>query len=99
MCGILGGVNTRFDLSSVKLLRHRGPDQADLVQERLDECRTLTFGQTRLNVVDRHDIHLPIRRQGATILFNGEIYNWPEIRRELEDLGASFATQTDTEVA
>jgi asparagine synthase (glutamine-hydrolysing) len=99
MCGVLGGVNTRFDASSVELLRHRGPDQTDLVQERLDDARTLTFGQTRLNVVDRRDIKLPIRRHGATILFNGEIYNWLELRKELEDLGSSFETRTDTEVA
>ncbi len=99
MCGIVGGVNTSFDSSSVGLLRHRGPDQASLVHERLDESRTLTFGQTRLNVVDRRDISLPIRRKGATILFNGEIYNWLEIRKELERLGTSFETRTDTEVA
>jgi asparagine synthase (glutamine-hydrolysing) len=99
MCGIVGGVNTRFDSSSVNLLRHRGPDQNSLIHERLDESRTLTFGQTRLNVVDRRDVSLPIRRQGATILFNGEIYNWLEIRTELQSLGASFDTKTDTEVA
>jgi asparagine synthase (glutamine-hydrolysing) len=99
MCGILGGVDTRFDDSSVQLLRHRGPDQTSLVHEAFGRARTLTFGQTRLNVVDRHDISLPIRRNGATILFNGEIYNWPEIRTELEQLGASFETKTDTEVA
>ena len=99
MCGIVGGVNTSFDSSSVGLLRHRGPDQASLVHERLDESRHLTFGQTRLNVVDRRDISLPIRRKGATILFNGEIYNWLEIRKELERLGMSFETRTDTEVA
>jgi asparagine synthase (glutamine-hydrolysing) len=99
MCGIVGGVNTGFDTSSVGLLRHRGPDQTNLVHDLLDESRTLTFGQTRLNVVDRRDISLPIRRKGATILFNGEIYNWLEIRRELEGLGASFETKTDTEVA
>ena len=77
---------TRFDRSTVNLLRHRGPDQTDLVHERLDESRMLTFGQTRLNVVDQKDISLPVRRQSATILFNGEIYNWLEIRQELEGL-------------
>ena len=99
MCGIAGGVNTQFNTASVNLLRHRGPDQTNLVHERLDESLTLTFGQTRLNVVDRRDISLPIRRHRATILFNGEIYNWLEIRRDLESLGASFETRTDTEVA
>jgi asparagine synthase (glutamine-hydrolysing) len=99
MCGILGGVNTGFDVSAVHRLRHRGPDQQSLVQEPISENRTLTFGQTRLNIVDRRDIELPIRREGHTILFNGEIYNWPEIRHDLETLGWCFETRTDTEVA
>jgi asparagine synthase (glutamine-hydrolysing) len=99
MCGILGGVNTRFNTGSVDRLRHRGPDQISLVEECLDQARTLTLGQTRLNVVDKRDITLPIRRDGGAILFNGEIYNWREIRSELERLGQSFDTQTDTEVA
>ena len=99
MCGILGGINTHFDASSVETLRHRGPDQTSLVFDEIDETRTLTLGQTRLNIVDRHDITLPVRSRGASILFNGEIYNWRELRGELETLGWSFETQTDTEVA
>ena len=98
MCGILGGVNTDFDASSVERLQHRGPDQQSLVHDQLDENRTLTFGQTRLNIVDRRDIDLPIRLKNATVLFNGEVYNWLEIRSDLETLGWTFATHTDTEV-
>ena len=99
MCGILGGINTTFDDACVGRLQHRGPDQTSLVKERIDDEIELTLGQTRLNIVDRHDIDLPVRVKDAVILFNGEIYNYLELREELSDLGWAFATKTDTEVA
>src|SRR5262245_28431997 len=98
MCGILGGINAPFNENSVNRLHHRGPDQSSLVTERIDDERSVTFGQTRLNIVDRHDIELPVRVGKATIVFNGEIYNWLELRSELEALGWNFQTKTDTEV-
>ena len=99
MCGILGGINTGFTEACVRRLDHRGPDQADLRHEPVGDAFTVTLGQTRLNIVDRHDIELPVRVDKATILFNGEIYNYIEIRKELQALGWSFKTSTDTEVA
>jgi asparagine synthase (glutamine-hydrolysing) len=102
MCGILGGINTRFDAACVARLDHRGPDQRSLDSQAIvvaGDQRTLTLGQTRLNIVDRHDIDLPVRVGESTIVFNGEIYNWPELRADLEALGWAFATKTDTEVA
>jgi asparagine synthase (glutamine-hydrolysing) len=98
MCGIFGGVNTSFDDASVERLRHRGPDQQSVVTEVVGDF-TVTFGQTRLNIVDRNDIDLPVRVRDATILFNGQIYNWVELRTELEALGWTFHTKTDIEVA
>ena len=99
MCGILGGINTGFDEQTPDRLRHRGPDQTRLVTEEVPGHGTVTLGQTRLNIVDRHDIDLPVRVGDNTILFNGEIYNHPELRTELEQLGWTFQTKTDTEVA
>lgn len=99
MCGILGGINTDFDEQSIRRLQHRGPDQTCLVTEEVPEHGTVTLGQTRLNVVDRHDIKLPVRIGTNAILFNGEIYNYIELRDELNKLGWHFVTQTDTEVA
>lgn len=99
MCGILGGLNTDFDTRSTDRLRHRGPDQACFVTEEVPGYGTLALGQTRLNIVDRRDIDLPVRVAGNTILFNGEIYNHPELRAELTALGWTFETKTDTEVA
>lgn len=99
MCGILGGINVRFDRGSLERLRHRGPDQSSLDLVRVGPDVEVCLGQTRLNIVDRHDIDLPVRVGDATIVFNGEIYNWPEIRAELEARGRVFKTKTDTEVA
>ncbi len=98
MCGILGGINTAFEAESIERLRHRGPDQQSLVVDAAGDF-TVTLGQTRLNIVDRHDIDLPVRSGQAAIVFNGEIYNWPELRAELEAKGWTFQTKTDTEVA
>lgn len=99
MCGILGGINAGFDEASLQRLRHRGPDQSSLVTQRVPGYGIVTLGQTRLNIVDRHDVHLPITIGDSVILFNGEIYNHPELRTELEALGWTFQSQTDTEVA
>jgi len=99
MCGIVGGINVRFDRSALERLHHRGPDQSSLDLERVSPNVEVCFGQTRLNIVDRHDIDLPVRIGKATIVYNGEIYNWLEIRAELETRGHVFATKTDTEVA
>ena len=99
MCGIFGGINTSFARQSVERLHHRGPDQQSFEVERIGEEFAVALGQTRLNIVDRHDIDLPVRIGKASILFNGEIYNWLELRDELVGLGWNFATKTDTEVA
>lgn len=72
MCGFLGGLNTAFDERSLARLAHRDPDQTSFVSEELEGLGTLTLGQTRLNVVDRRDVELPIRLRGSTILYNGE---------------------------
>ncbi len=99
MCGILGGINTSFNERSVARLHRRGPDQSRLVTETVPGFGVVALGQTRLNVVDCEDISLPVRIADATILFNGEIYNHHELRRELETHGWLFQTCTDTEVA
>ena len=98
MCGILGGINTGFDEDSVLKLTHRGPDQCCLKTQDVPEIGTVALGQTRLNIVDRFDIDLPVSVGDASIVFNGEVYNYIELRRELEALGWSFHTRTDTEV-
>jgi asparagine synthase (glutamine-hydrolysing) len=100
MCGILGGVNATFDKSSLRRLDHRGPDQSVLWRDEPGPRQPfrLVLGQTRLNIVDRRDIALPVAIGDAKIAFNGQVYNHVELRKELEALGHVFRTPTDTEV-
>jgi asparagine synthase (glutamine-hydrolysing) len=95
MCGIAGVIGPRGDAAlAAELaarLRHRGPDgSGTLVTERA------TLVQTRLALVDPRRHPLPLTDGRFTLLFNGEIYNHQELRRELA--GYPFATETDTEV-
>lgn len=98
MCGIYGGHLDRLAPDAEHRLRHRGPDQQGLVDTTDPHGRALRLGQTRLSIVDRHDVPVPLSRDGATLVYNGEVYNWRELRAQLEGLGHTFTTQTDTEV-
>lgn len=77
-------------------IAHRGPDGEGVL-----EAGPVAFGHRRLAVIDLSDEALqPMwdRDRKLLITFNGEIYNYRELRRELEERGAGFATQSDTEV-
>ena len=104
MCGILGvagaGVheyqsNDKFD-AALDILAHRGPDDRGVYSE-----SGVQLGHRRLSIIDLTAAgHQPMldAESGAVIVFNGEIYNYRELRSELEKLGHHFVTETDTEV-
>jgi asparagine synthase (glutamine-hydrolysing) len=98
VCGIYGGSPGLLSDRAGELLRHRGPDQQGLLEVASPGGARLCMGQTRLNVVYREDVPAPMERDGAVISYNGEVYNWLDLRRELEGLGYRFETPTDTEV-
>jgi asparagine synthase (glutamine-hydrolysing) len=99
MCGIFGGTPALIAANADELLHHRGPDQHGHVLRQGPGGAPVVIGQTRLNVVYKQDVPTPMSRDGATIAFNGEIYNWLALRHELETRGHRFTTPTDTEVA
>jgi asparagine synthase (glutamine-hydrolysing) len=74
---------------------HRGPDQ-----DGMDVRHGVALGMRRLSIIDLGGGKQPIFNRERTILtvFNGEIYNFRELRRDLESRGHVFATHTDTEV-
>lgn len=75
---------------------HRGPDDGGTW---ISEDGRIGLGHRRLAIIDTGPSgHQPMERQGLRIVFNGEIYNFPEIRAELEALGERFSTASDTEV-
>ncbi len=104
MCGITGFID--FNKSSseeilkqmVKVIDHRGPDDsgAELIVTRE---ANLGFGQSRLSIIDLSEAgHQPMHFEDLTIVFNGEIYNYKEIKEELITLGHIFISNSDTEV-
>jgi len=103
MCGICGQYNFR-DHSPVSKQRvkamadsiaHRGPDD-----EGYHFTDGLGLGFRRLSIIDLSGGHQPMSDAEETVcvVFNGEIYNFPELRRELEGFGHVFRTRSDTEV-
>lgn len=98
MCGIAGVAGSQADGSRVSMmivaLHHRGPDSGSTL-----ECgESSVLGHRRLSIIDvdaRSD--QPFRRGNLTLVYNGEIYNFAEIRQELEPFVA-FTTLSDTEV-
>ncbi len=98
MCGIFGGTPELISRDAEQLLLHRGPDQQGRITVRTAADQEVVIGQTRLNVVYKGNVPTPMRRDGAVIAFNGEVYNWREVRSALEARGHRFETPTDTEV-
>lgn len=99
MCGILGSLpETEKNLfkSSLDTLIHRGPDSYGI--ESIDG--EITMGHRRLSIVDVEHGHQPMMDDSKryTVIFNGEIYNFLEIREELERRGMKFYSDSDTEV-
>lgn len=103
MCGIAGIVSPNSSVSVQQLermtqaLAHRGPDGE---QFWLNERQTTGFGHRRLSIIDlSNNAAQPMHYLSRyTIIHNGEIYNYKEIREELEKKGYHFQSQSDTEV-
>ncbi len=104
MCGIAGIIQTssgRYHIGDVKKmcdsLSHRGPDGEGSWQ---NEGRTALLGHRRLAIIDLSEqAAQPFHYLGRyTIIHNGEIYNYIELRQELAGKGYTFRTQSDTEV-
>ena len=107
MCGVLGGVadkKTLNDLSinaALKRMKNRGPDDSGLQIFNQAYNDVVVLGHTRLSIIDLTSAgHQPMRSQSGrfSITYNGEIYNYKELRLELSKLGCNFVTNSDTEV-
>jgi asparagine synthase (glutamine-hydrolysing) len=102
MCGIAGFIDQRLTDSErssaignmLLSIRHRGSDHSDHVS--YGAC---TLGHNRLSIIDlSSESDQPFVLGKYTVIYNGEIYNYKEIREELIARGCSFRTQSDTEV-
>src|ERR1700748_1668558 len=106
MCRIAGIISKKLTpdeiINKVSImctaLKHGGPDDEGLFT---DKDANLVFGHRRLSIIDlSRNGHQPMAdiEHRAWITFNGEIYNYPELREELSKTGIRFYSNTDTEV-
>ncbi len=102
MCGIAGIVGKRGEVVEAadvhrmcQTIVHRGPDDEGIYAQ-----GPVGLGMRRLSIIDLAGGKQPIHNEDRTVwvVFNGEIYNFPELRRELEGRGHQFYTHSDTEV-
>lgn len=104
MCGIVGFCDfrkksTKENLESMmQLLEHRGPDANGHLFHTLNNF-SMGLGHQRLSILDLSDEGIqPMQFENLDIVYNGEVYNFKEIREELKSLGYVFHSQSDTEV-
>lgn len=104
MCGVWAAIVEKENpvtfnpLAKLLTMRHRGPDALGVKNVELSWCNVV-LGMTRLAIVDlsSQDVPFSVPYDSAVLAFNGEIYNWRELREELSD-GTPWATNCDTEV-
>ena len=106
MCGFLGLIEYKNYTDEIiineanKLLKHRGPDDFGSYKKKIDNIN-ISLSHHRLSIIDltRNGKQPFVSEDGRyTLLFNGEIYNYLEIKEELKKNGIEFRTNTDTEV-
>lgn len=102
MCGILGivgrdnrGIDREVFLRARDIMNHRGPDDAGFYHD-----ENVMLGHRRLSIIDLGGGHQPMAaaNNDVWIVFNGEIYNFRELRASLVSKGHTFRTSSDTEV-
>ncbi|MET2984696.1 asparagine synthase (glutamine-hydrolyzing) [Aureibaculum conchae] len=104
MCGIAGIIDFKENVELTTLeemtndISHRGSDGKGSIIRKIKHS-SIGFGHRRLSIIDLSPLgHQPMSFENYEIVFNGEIYNYSEIKEELKILGHSFASNSDTEV-
>ncbi|UCN01135.1 asparagine synthase (glutamine-hydrolyzing) [Sulfurimonas sp. SWIR-19] len=96
MCGIVG-FNSKNSLvlnSMLQSIKHRGPDDSGVYEE-----DSFSLGHVRLSILDlSSNAHQPMEFDNLVMVYNGEVYNFKEIKEELEECGYSFVSNSDSEV-
>ena len=101
MCGIAGTYQQLDGAQAVRVmsgcLAHRGPDDEGLFSQ-TDDRVSVHLAHRRLSIIDLGGGHQPLVKQPFALCYNGELYNYRELRAQLRARGATFATSSDTEV-
>lgn len=106
MCGICGAVTVNrisedVIQSMINTIIHRGPDDSGIYLDSLKDGTHVAFGQCRLSIMDLSSAgHQPMISDDKSVIlvYNGEIYNFIELKRDLAEKGYRFKTDCDTEV-
>lgn len=102
MCGIAGSIDPSISIEErqailkkmLATITHRGPDHSDQWTK-----QEVSLGHNRLSIIDLSEAaNQPMHYQDCTMVFNGEVYNYVEIKKDLLELGYTFTTQSDSEV-
>src|SRR6267154_1987909 len=99
ICGVIGFERTNqaeaITRRMMEALRHRGPDEDGLLV-----APSVALGVRRLSIIDLPGGHQPVFNEASNVavVFNGEIYNYKQLRGTLERRGHAFRTHSDTEV-
>ena len=97
ICGFTGKLDNRETVirQMTEVITHRGPDSDGFFND-----ETISMGFRRLSIIDLETGHQPIYNEDKTLVltFNGEIYNYVPLKKELVGLGHTFATDSDSEV-
>ena len=103
MCGIAGyygirSIDSKKIISTLRLMKQRGPDARDYIKEKIGK-KNLYFLHTRLSIIDlKKRSNQPYKFKKNLMVFNGEIYNYIELKEYLKKQGYNFSTSSDTEV-
>ncbi len=101
MCGIAGAYQQVDGVHAARVmsgcLAHRGPDDEGLFSH-TDERVSVHLAHRRLSIIDLSGGHQPFVKDRLALCYNGELYNYRQIRAELQARGANFTTSSDTEV-
>ncbi|MFW5473894.1 asparagine synthase (glutamine-hydrolyzing) [Knoellia sp. CPCC 206450] len=102
MCGVAGAYQQpdgkELVSAMVDRISHRGPD-AGAVVELVRPDTAVVLGHRRLSIIDLSSAgDQPFAKSGLVLTYNGELFNYRELRSELQNLGTRFATESDTEV-
>ena len=103
MCGIAGYIGENpiaenLILKTIKVMKNRGPDFQNFESFKNNNSHVVLI-HSRLSIIDLDPrSNQPYLQDHCSLIFNGEIYNYIELRKELENLGVHFKTNSDTEV-
>ncbi|MFC1584531.1 asparagine synthetase B family protein [Fibrobacterota bacterium] len=104
MCGIAGFIGQeRIEAGRIhacrKLMQRRGPDFSDFFHHHPDDATHVYLIHSRLSIIDLEErANQPFHQGDLALVFNGEIYNYRELRASLQARGHRFTTMSDTEV-